>query len=79
MATINPEPRYPAPKLTDDDPMPFGKHAGKPMREVPADYLDWFSGECQPHKAGPMQLAVLNYINDNRAYIDADLEDTEQE
>ena len=21
--------------------MPFGKHKGKPVSEVPADYLDW--------------------------------------
>jgi uncharacterized protein (DUF3820 family) len=23
--------------------MPFGKHAGKPMRDVPDDYLEWLS------------------------------------
>ena len=27
--------------LTDNDPMPFGKYKGKPMRDVPATYLDW--------------------------------------
>jgi uncharacterized protein (DUF3820 family) len=27
--------------LTDSSPMPFGKHRGKPMRQVPAVYLLW--------------------------------------
>ena len=31
--------RYPA--LTDTDPMPFGKHKGEPMQDVPASYLRW--------------------------------------
>lgn len=28
-------------ELTDDSPMPFGKHKGRPMKDVPADYLHW--------------------------------------
>jgi hypothetical protein len=27
--------------LTDTDPMPFGKHKGTPMQDVPATYLHW--------------------------------------
>lgn len=27
--------------LDDMDPMPFGKHAGRPMQDVPAQYLHW--------------------------------------
>jgi hypothetical protein len=27
--------------MTDRDLMPFGKHKGKPMSEVPKDYLAW--------------------------------------
>lgn len=27
--------------LQDTDPMPFGKHEGKPMENVPASYLLW--------------------------------------
>lgn len=30
-----------SPALNDDDPMPFGKHKGEPMRDVPASYLHW--------------------------------------
>ena len=31
--------------LKDKDPMPFGAHKGKPMEKVPADYLDYISGQ----------------------------------
>lgn len=26
---------------TDEDEMPFGKHAGEPLSSVPASYLHW--------------------------------------
>lgn len=29
--------------IDEDMPMPFGKHRGTPLREVPADYLIWFA------------------------------------
>lgn len=28
-------------KLTDESPMPYGKHRGTKMGNVPADYLIW--------------------------------------
>lgn len=28
-------------RLEDNDLMPFGKHKGKKMKDVPADYLIW--------------------------------------
>lgn len=28
--------------LTDDSEMPFGKHKGEPMQDVPVEYLHWF-------------------------------------
>lgn len=28
---------------TDQDPMPFGKHKGKALANVPSDYLIWLS------------------------------------
>ena len=28
-------------ELTDESPMPWGMHQGKPMTEVPAEYLVW--------------------------------------
>lgn len=29
------------PAFTDTDPMPFGKHRGEPLQDVPARYLAW--------------------------------------
>lgn len=29
-------------ELDDLSPMPFGKHMGEPMQDVPASYLHWF-------------------------------------
>ncbi len=31
--------------------MPFGKHAGKPIAEVPLDYLDWLVGQNEEFNA----------------------------
>lgn len=44
--------------LSDTDPMPFGKHKGKPMQDVPVNYLHylWESGLSKEDKP------VANYI-----------------
>ena len=45
--------------LTDLSPMPFGKHKGQPMQDVPAKYLHWlwFAG-----KKDDKQCPVADYI-----------------
>ena len=44
-------------KLTDDSPMPWGKHKGVKMANVPAKYLLWL------HNDGGLQNGnVKNYI-----------------
>lgn len=59
--------------LTDKDPMPFGKHKGKPLEKVPAGYLDWLDG--QPWlDAHP---GVRDYIAANRSVIDKELKEQE--
>lgn len=45
--------------LTDASPMPFGKHQGKKMEDVPASYLLWLWNE------NVTQPAVRAYIQDN--------------
>lgn len=47
--------------LTDTDPMPFGKHKGEPMQDVPASYLHylWTNG-LKDSKA-----SVADYIRRN--------------
>jgi len=52
--------------LTDNDPMPFGKHKGTAMANVPADYLMWLwkkQGTTKPF--GEAAQAVMDYILDN--------------
>jgi len=59
--------------LADKDKMPFGKHEGKPMKDVPAEYLDWLSEQDWLSKWPRVQA----YIDHNRAVIDKELEDPE--
>ena len=52
--------------LTDESPMPFGKHKGTEMANVPADYLLWLwkkQGTSKPF--GEEAAAVQRYIIDN--------------
>ena len=47
--------------MDDNSKMPFGKHQGKPLSEVPDDYLFWL------HKAGihPKYGELAEYIDEN--------------
>lgn len=49
-------------ELTDQSPMPFGKHKGDPMEDVPASYFHylWTNGMESDHKS-----PVANYIREN--------------
>lgn len=56
--------------MTDETPMPFGKHKGKPMQRVPADYLLWlWEGTNSPmlHKE---KGGLANYIRTNFSAIE---------
>lgn len=64
-------------KLTDDSPIPFGKHKGTLMKDVPASYLDWFAGVFDSNKATPDAMKVMAYIKKHRSAIDMELEDEE--
>lgn len=45
--------------VTDNTPMPFGKHKGKAMVNIPAKYLLWLYGQGCDH------AGVKRYILDN--------------
>ncbi len=47
--------------MTDQDEMPFGKHKGEKMENVPASYLLWLRDQNCSH------TAVRSYIEDNMA------------
>lgn len=52
-------------KLKDTDPMPYGKHKGIAMANVPASYLLWLYDNC--------------YNPDIRAYIRDNMDALKQE
>lgn len=49
----------PTQPLTDNSPMPFGKHRGTAMINVPAPYLLWLYNSCCDH------AGVKQYITEN--------------
>ena len=56
--------------MTDSDIMPFGKHQGKAMIEVPDAYLKWLWEENVNEYNGDRDmgyntLKVMDYINDS--------------
>lgn len=58
-------------KLTDQSPMPFGKHKGQPMEKVPADYLLWLWDNGGWQVPGP----VNDYVRENFAALETECPD----
>lgn len=55
------------PAMTDTDLMPFGKHKGVPLEDVPADYLGWL------YQDGCSNIALKNYIWNSRNAINEEM------
>lgn len=55
--------------FTDEDLMPFGKHRGKRMADVPASYLAWLKDQGCEH------AGVSGYIKDSWSAIASELPD----
>ena len=56
-------------ELTDDSPMPFGKHKGERMGDVPAKYLIWlWDGETNDDPIDS-DTTVGRYIKSNLAQL----------
>lgn len=53
--------------LTDKSLMPYGKHKGKKMANVPADYLIWL---LDNNRTTP---PVRKYIEENRDILDIEI------
>ncbi len=53
--------------LTDLSPMPFGKHKGIPMQDVPASYLHylWYNG-VRYEKDKPLHKYIVNCMHSLR-------------
>ena len=50
------------PAFTDTDKMPFGKHSGLPLQDVPSSYLSWLRDALE--KEGVKELKVGAGYND---------------
>ncbi len=61
--------------MNDQDKMPFGRHKGLSMQEVPADYLDHIIGQPWISKWPDVE----RYIEDNRKAIDMELEEADKD
>jgi len=59
--------------LLDTDLMPWGKHKGIPMSDVPADYLHWIW--TQNDGLAPKDNPVLEYIRRNLSSLKAEYKD----
>ena len=52
--------------MTDDSIMPFGKHKGEKLANVPAEYLLFLREEWEDRKPVlPAQIELKKYIDDN--------------
>lgn len=51
--------------LKDTDPMPFGKHKGTPMQDVPASYMFWLWTAAEHGAAKNHWSPVSKYIRKN--------------
>lgn len=55
----------------DDSIMPFGKHKGKTLEDVPASYFIWLQGELRnKSRLNQYEKALLDYIIDNQDVLD---------
>lgn len=48
-------------RLGPDDPMPFGKHAGQRMSDVPDDYFEWLYYE-EDLEPGPVRDYIEEFV-----------------
>jgi hypothetical protein len=49
--------------LEDLDPMPFGKYKGKPMQDVPANYLHWLWTSGKESDDDPVSDYIRRNLN----------------
>lgn len=56
-------------KLNDTSPMPYGKYKGRPMEDVPADYLVWLVDNL---RASP---EVEKYVKENLDVLQKEIQD----
>jgi len=58
--------------FTDNTLMPFGKHRGTPLKDVPAGWLDWFMDQDWAEEKWPR---LVEYCNGNIHAIEQELDE----
>lgn len=61
------------PALIDTDRMPFGKHKGIPMSDVPPSYLRWLFYNIQENGITKNNELVYNYIWNSKDALEMEL------
>jgi len=57
--------------MTEETKMPFGKHKGLPLSEVPVKYLDWLIGQdwfCK--KFGDLKEEITEFLEGEKEWKD---------
>ena len=57
--------------LKDTDVMTFGKHKGKKLSEVPADYFDWWTN----YDSTVNTIRLYLYCLENKDVLDSEMEE----
>ena len=60
----------PYPDLHDDSVFPWGKHKGKLMKDIPANYWEWFMTQDWREK----HTNLVDYVRANRVRIEEELD-----
>lgn len=60
--------------MKDTDIMPFGKHKGKMLGEIPADYMIWLYEEMKV-KRNPFAKRFTEYLQSNLEYYKQQLDE----
>ncbi len=66
------------PTLTDKDQIPFGKHKGMKMEDVPAEYILYMYSLIKPIAPNKMTLTqkmFVNYVEDNKQVLEKQAKD----
>jgi uncharacterized protein (DUF3820 family) len=64
-------------RLTDEDPMPFGKHKGTALKKVPAKYLVWLYEQMLDDDND--KLRMFRYLQANEKVLRSEAGETEEE
>lgn len=59
--------------FNDESRMPFGKHKGVKLKDVPAGYLCWLYGEMEGKK--DWQGPLFTYLKDNLKVLEKEAEE----